>query len=213
MKILMTEKYMRNLIKISQNTPSVMYHVTEEKNIPRILREGLKVGQERSFTQIDWMEDYYGDEKPLFLSIEPWEEGEGLKAIQINISGLQLFPDIPSLTDHGGYFDEEQDGSKVLWWKDKDVYRAGPLADYFEEGSIYVDDLLSGGSEAGRVAIGLTGTAVVFEDIPPNRIIGVLDTFKKERMSDHTYDKEISEQFLDTPMGLEDDNPVSGIDY
>ena len=190
MKIIKTAKYVRNLYKISQNTPSIMYHVTEEKNIPRILKEGLKMGMGTSYTP-EWANDYYEDQIPIFLSIKPWEEGEGLKAIQINVSGLELYPDIPSLEDYGGVKTEDESGYIELYFPDKYLGRIGPLAEYLdEENSIYADDLLEGGSEAGRVAIELTGTAVVLQYIPSERIIGVLDTFKKERNSEKAREKD-----------------------
>ena len=207
MKILMTEKYMRNLIKISQNTIPFMYHVTSEQNVSLILKEGLKANrQQNGFTE-RWIGEYYRGRIPIFLSIEPWTVGNNFKAIKINTSGLRLVADIPSVVDNFAHYDED---NGVLWWEEENEHFAGSLVEYMEDGEISIDELLTSG-EIIEAAIDITDTAAVLEDIPPERIIGVLDTYNKEK--EENYNKEISEQFPDTSKGLEDDNPVSGIDY
>ncbi len=189
MRIIKTENY----IKVKEAYGNTMYHVTLEQNVPRILTEGLKINQELGFTQSPegWIDEYYGGIRPIFLSVKPWEGGKGLKAIQVDVSGLNLVADIPSiLQSHGAYYDPGISGY-VLWWKDRDIDKAGPLYEYIdaEEEGVPVEELLSGG-EATQVAIELTGTAAVLQDIPASMI---------------------KEEIGDTTIGREDDNFVQGI--
>lgn len=150
----------------------LFYHQTTAERLERILAEGLLVGSERELTDAGgWADEVYGV-RPVYLS----EACGWLKpacpeqpVLEIDVSGLVLAADLPSLVaEHGAYLDESGDG---MWWEDgalpdELVMFADPLTDIVSFG-----DLLAGAASA---AIEVTGTAVSLVSVEPARIRRVL---------------------------------------
>lgn len=154
-----------NWYKIAQ-AYSTMYHHTSSENEFLIQQHGLKINQEWGKT-IDAGKDIeriYGL-RPIFLSLDPDKfKGPNDITFEVNVTGLDLVADIPSLYDKGAYYDEEG-----MWWEED----ATPfeVMDYIDEnGMIYFNDLLTPGHAIVNVCIGMTRTAVCENSIEPSRL-------------------------------------------
>jgi hypothetical protein len=133
------------------------YHTTSRKNLPSILREGLKINKPANYSQASstYMKDVYGM-VPVFLSKKstPYDGDDDAVVLAVDVSGLSLAADIPSLADKGAYIEEDH-----VWFEE--------APDGLDE-EIPFDDLMNG--PEAEAAINLTGTAVVLQDIEPSRI-------------------------------------------
>jgi hypothetical protein len=85
--------------------------------------------------------------------------------LQVNVSGLPLVADIPSLADRGAYYDDAE--PSMYWREGKEPAELSRWID--EEGQIYFEDIITPGPMADAI-IAFTGTAAVIQDIPTNRI-------------------------------------------
>ncbi len=160
----------REYIK-EEPTPDVMYHTTlQPRNAEAIEANGLRVGsKEVGFSMAsDWSNDVYGV-RPVYLSMNPSEYGEedeyeGI-TFEVDVSGLDLYPDLPTLVDYGAYV-EEREG---MYWEHGEV---PPEMEGVVDGDGFIsfDDLLTPDSAAAATVIKLTGTAVSLEDIDPERL-------------------------------------------
>ncbi|MCK9435203.1 MAG: hypothetical protein M0R32_10410 [Candidatus Cloacimonetes bacterium] len=152
--------------KLKKQCGTIMYHNTSAENDFLIARGGLKINQEWGKTigaQSD-IEKIYGM-RPVFLSLTP-ERFKGSRDITlaIEVSGLELVADIPSLYDKGGYYDDNG-----MWWEEEGVPL--PLLDYVDEdGYIPYDFMLDPNAPVCKACIALTGTAACLESIAPERI-------------------------------------------
>jgi GH24 family phage-related lysozyme (muramidase) len=101
---------------------------------------------------------------------------------EINIEGLETYPDYPSLIDHGAYF---EDG--FIWWKNKPSNKL--LADFvsnFEDMTLRFEDI------TGEDTWNTIGSMVVSGPIPMDRVIKarkrktlkILEINSKETFSD-----------------------------
>lgn len=148
-----------------------MYHSTLKVNdqATNIAREGLKVGGHGiGFTMGgSWAKGIYGTQ-PIYLSMKPsfggGREYEG-DVLEVDVSGLELISDLPSVVDYGAYV-EENEG---VYWEYGEV---PPVMETVVDGDGFVsfEDLLTFNSPASQAAINLTGTAVSLTDISPDRI-------------------------------------------
>lgn len=153
-----------SLIKRAQYT---MYHATPEYNVESILKHGLVPRKEKGFTIADqaWLDEIYGGQ-PVFLSVynSHFYKVHGNEVVlQVDVVGLSLLADLPSLVDIGGYLEEAE-----VWWEEG----AEPhnLSKYLDKhGAIKYRKLVKPGF-AADAAIKDTGTAVVLGTIPPDRI-------------------------------------------
>jgi hypothetical protein len=89
---------------------------------------------------------------------------EGI-VFEVDVSGMDLYPDLPTLVDYGAYVEEDEG----LYWEwgtaPKEIE---PLLD--GDGFVTFDDILDPGSPAAEAIINFTKTAVSLESIPPERI-------------------------------------------
>ncbi len=145
---------------------SIMYHHTSRENAFLIEQNGIKINQEWGKTigaQSD-IEKIYGM-RPIFLTVESSKfKGPNDVTFEVNVSGLDLVADIPSLYDHGAYYDDEG-----MWWEED----ATPFEfmDYIDDkGLIYFDDLLTPNHPLVNLCINKTKTAVCENSIEPSRL-------------------------------------------
>lgn len=144
----------------------IMYHHTSKENDFLIEQHGLRINQEWGKTmdaQSD-IERIYGM-RPIFLSIEPLKfKGQNDITFEVNVSGLDLVADIPSLYDHGAYYAD--DG---MWWEEDST--PFEFMDYIDEnGMIYFEDLLTPDNPLVDVCISKTKTAACENSIEPQRL-------------------------------------------
>ena len=152
-------------------SPSVMYHTTlQPQNAESIEANGLLVGEHENvgFSMAgNWADSVYG-QRPAYLSMSPNLGGgrryEGI-VFEVDVSGIDLYPDLPTLVDYGAYVEE----GEGLYWED------GTAPKEFRniidgDGMIYFEDILESGSDIAQAIINFTKTAVSLESIPPERI-------------------------------------------
>lgn len=157
----------------------VWYHTSDIDSINIINSLGLVVGKKTGgFSNVSWADKFYGI-RPIYLSQYPWAQNyPGKFTIEVNVSGLQLWPDLPSLVDSGA---EPTLHGKLIW---DNATPSGPRWARFKELlinrnarlEVQISDLLSD-KELALAAIDLTGTAVVMNDISPERISFDRDDF------------------------------------
>ena len=148
------------------------YHTTSPENIEKIRKQGLKInpsGIGKSLASLDWMDSIYGM-TPIFLSREPGTYRNGV-VLKVNVEGLNLVADVPSLADWGAQITEDKDR---LFFDEGDAPEE--LSEYLNEsGEILYSDLINPEYGGTKAAIDLTNTAAVMEDIGPE-LIEVTDT-------------------------------------
>ena len=144
--------------KTAQIIPMVLYHNTNVSP-DIILKKGLSRSDISGFTQ-DWIVDWYKinalPTNSVFLGIQPEkliEKYGGKYTYAVDISGLNLFPDYPSLESSGAYF--EEDGT--IWWEGRNGPKSLPPEVYWKD--LSVEDVFS-----------VTGTCVVEGPISPDKI-------------------------------------------
>jgi hypothetical protein len=144
----------------------IWYHTTNKERINSILKNGLKVNSlaNYSMASLDYMKDIYGV-IPVFVakSPNPYDNDSDSIVLSVDVSGLDLVSDIPTLASHyGAYIDE--DG---IWFEEGDSrvpsWSAG-------EDIVFYDDLLNAKSSYCQDSIQTTGTAAIMSDISPDRI-------------------------------------------
>lgn len=150
---------------LESKDPSFWYHTTSKKNLEAIARDGLKVNSlpNYSMSSLEYMGDIYGM-VPIFLakSSKPYDgDDEDSVVLKVDIQGLRLLPDVPTLASHFGAYIEEDH----IWFESDD--RRAPRWGRREE-FISFEDLLEG--DFRESAIRTTGTCAVTQDIPPDRI-------------------------------------------
>ena len=142
-----------------------MYHSTNKKNKDNIIKNGLKINYSGGFTKSgSWSYKVYGG-IPVFLSTEKniFYDKDSI-TFKVDVSGLSLLADLPSLIDLGGYLDEDL----TIWWESGNVpEELEYLMDNNEGISAYniIED-----KYLNNAAIKATKTAAVMESIPAERI-------------------------------------------
>lgn len=162
-----------NWYKIAQ-TQDIWYHVTTKDRLPNILKYGLKINSEfnKSIASKDYIFDIYGI-IPIFMGknidyvMKMYREKDDI-VLQVNMSGLLLSADIPSLTHFGAYIGSPLDDDGI-WFEE------GMTPKLLEEcedqdNIISYESLISPGSYASQQAIKLTKTAAYLNNIEPQRI-------------------------------------------
>ena len=147
-----------------EDETKIGYHRTLKQNAEKIKEQGLKVNQSSNLTTGgDWSFEHYGV-KPVFISLEYDKfSTEGDVVLTVDITGLDVVADLPSLVDHGAIVEEDH-----LWWEEGQEPKE--LEIFLEDGAVYIEDLLVPDSNVANAAISLTKTLAVLEDIEPNRI-------------------------------------------
>lgn len=152
------KNYKSFLESVQQN---VMYHVTKSTNIENILKNGLLINQEYAMTEGGyWATDVYGV-NPIFLSIKSTETNsqkllldEFDTVLEVNVDGLELVADLPSLVDHGAYISDD-----CLYWMEGE--EPEELIDFLDEdGQLYFEDLLNPDPILIDELINLTGSVI-----------------------------------------------------
>lgn len=80
---------------------------------------------------------------------------------KVDPQGLILVADLPSLVNHGAYYDE---GEGIIWFDSKTTPPGGLPAE------MQIEDLLIPGGHLTELAIRLTGSAACLDLIPPDLI-------------------------------------------
>lgn len=142
------------------------YHITSIERIDSILENGLLVNREKNFSEMSltYMMDVYGM-IPVFVSLDYSSYGKSdpkSLRLKIDIEGIPLVADIPSLVDIGAYI--EEDG---IWFKRKNRNVIDPIND---PDLIHFDELLDPTNRYCIKAINATGTAAIMQNIEPSRI-------------------------------------------
>ena len=163
----------------------VMYHTTTASNAKSILREGLKPQSRGGYTTA------YGDaamlsyypRRPAFLGAKPWAtSGPSDTVLEVDVTDIPLAADIPTVAEdvglyYGGLVLREFDGhretyrtrsKKALQLLEPYASRTVGDAGNYED-QIHMEDLATPGSPVAEAAIELTGTAAVYDPIPPER--------------------------------------------
>ena len=162
---------------LNEDGRTIFYHSTPPWQADVIEANGLKTNSKGiGFTVAgNWADEIYGM-RPIYLSAEPGKGGgreyEGA-TLEVDVTGLELYPDLPTLVDYGANLEEDGSG---MWWDYDEVpsemqvsYANGaPILD--PDGYIEYDMLLWPGDAAAKAAINLTDTVAVLQDIPPDRI-------------------------------------------
>lgn len=158
-------KQVRHL-RVTYASGSFWYHTTTRGNLSSILENGLKVNSNPNYSRgsLDYMNDIYGM-VPIFVAKNPelYDNDEEAVLLKVDVSGLELVADIPTLASHFGAYIEE-DG---IWFGSGN----NRAASFEGEDEIYYDDLINPNSYYCKEAIDLTGTAAIMQDISSDKII------------------------------------------
>lgn len=156
--------------RIFESNSNIMYHVTKNENVENILKNGLLINQPYAMTEGGyWATEIYGV-NPIFLSIKSTETNtqkllfdEFDTVLEVNVDGLELVADLPSLIDQGSQWEND-----VLYWSEGD--EPEEIIDYLEEGEIEIEALVDPYFYGIDDFIELTGSAAVLQNIEPSRI-------------------------------------------
>ncbi len=149
---------------------SSMVHVTPCSRVGDILVGGLLPGQDAVLTEGGhWAREWYGD-SPVYLAVpgSPYvdavlAECPGSVVLDVDVEGLDLVADLPSLVDIGARIDGD-----LLWWEAGREPDA--LAPYLDDGEVAIEDMLDPSSEACRAAILATGSAASVHPVPAGMV-------------------------------------------
>ena len=153
---------------LNEDGRAILYHSTPPWQAEAIEENGLKTSSGGVGFSIagTWADEIYGT-RPIYLSAEPGKGGgreyEGV-VLEVDTTGVQLYPDLPTLVDSGAYVEEEG----MYWEHETEPKEMTPFVD--GDGMLYFEDLLAPGHPAANAVIAMTGTAVSLSDIPPDRI-------------------------------------------
>ncbi len=147
--------YAKVYYALTENKSTLWYHRTTPDRLNEIKKNGLKINSKNGLTVAgEWSFEYYKC-RPIFLSQNPDNFNEDDAApvlIGVNIEGLPLVADLPSLVDFGANIDEDE-----IWFEDRDR-------------TLSYKKLVKSGSADARYAIKLTKSAACLIDIPTNRL-------------------------------------------
>ena len=161
-----------------------LYHTTNKERLSSILKEGLKINSLHNKTADagNYIQKAYGM-IPVFLSAKPGRYKNGI-ILEVDVRGLPLVSDIPSLVDHDGYVSNNLQG---IYW---DEMIDDPKADLIyelggDEGEISFEALTRPNSKEVSLSIAITETCAIMQDIGPNRIkiFGSIKESKSDRIT------------------------------
>ena len=151
----------------------VMYHVTHKDNVESILKYGLLINKEYYMTQGgEWATEIYGC-NPIFLSkfidktVKQQLKYDDDVIFEVDVEGLGLVVDLPSLIDHGAYVNDDM---TEFYWSEGE--EPDELLKYLDpdEGSIDFNSLLNPYNYVTSVVIELTGSAAILHNIVTEKI-------------------------------------------
>jgi len=161
-----------------------LYHTTSPDRVEKILKEGLRVNSDYNKTRAAerYMRKAYDGIVPIFLSLKRGRYINGI-ILEVDASGFDLVADIPGLLDHDGYLMNDSSG---IYWEEMNfgdlnqdpekqdlIYELGG-----DDGEVTFDVLNDPNSKETQLAIQITETCAVKQDIPPDRI-KVVGTIKE----------------------------------
>lgn len=139
------------------------YHTTSKDRLDSILKDGLKINSKENFSvgSLSWMKTAY-KMIPIFVSFEPMKyKDDNSIFLEIDISGIDLVADIPSLVENGAYVEEN------YIWFEMGQNIIDPVNDPEQ---IFFRELIDPYNRYCKKAIKVTKTAAIMEDIPPSKI-------------------------------------------
>jgi len=153
--------------RMSTSGITTMYHHTNKNMQSSIEKNGLLINQSFNKTtgaQSEIRKIYKMN--PIFLSLTPYLFKEwGDITFIVDVTGLNIVADIPSLVDRGAYYGDTGD---CIWFR---VKKSVELFNYIDEnGALYYSDLLDSDSPVAIACINLTRTGACLQNIPPERI-------------------------------------------
>jgi hypothetical protein len=160
----------------SFESTSIGWHTTNKKNLEKILAEGLIPGQKSYMTIAgEWADKVYGI-RPIYISLEPWKTktqdltGENHVTLELNLEGLDLVADLPSLYDRGAYYDYDWGG---IYFDNTPE----ELEEFKDEETeiILFDFLIDPYHPACEEAMKLTGSCACLNPIDSSRVIKILE--------------------------------------
>jgi hypothetical protein len=166
------------------------YHTTSWQATEGIMETGLSGRNRGGYTTAYGeaaISEYYANKRPAFISAKPYPKHGDLDTIlEVDVSGVPLAADIPTLVeDHTGtsygrvvLYHTDDSGKPLLgpkaWAASKTAIRAlEPVAKWDRREKVMevsMDGLRKPGSPEAKAAIRLTGTAVFYVTIPPEKI-------------------------------------------
>lgn len=149
------------------------YHVAPVVKAGRIQRQGLKLNQQPHFTNKSFLQHIndlpiYQGYWPIFLMNKQalrkkyWKPGADLALFQVDIQGLRLVVDVPSLMDS----DVQAFLAEDHLWFEETPKQLRPFTD--EDGALYYEDIYD--SRVIMACSKLTGTVACAQDIPVDKI-------------------------------------------
>jgi tRNA nucleotidyltransferase/poly(A) polymerase len=182
-----------------------MYHCTNPKNIDLILKNGLMINQTSTYTighTKDLIKRIYGV-NPIFLSTTLYTEYcENAAVFEVDVTGLELYTDVPSLMDHGALVD--QNG---FWFEDT----SEPAPWYLfaetgnDSGEFSYDEIFDNREDMLLGSIKTTGTAACLQNIPPNKIILVDECLSENKLNESVGEEPKTWVVDDSPAAIEDE--------
>jgi hypothetical protein len=152
---------------LKENVSNTWYHTTSPIAINDIEKNGLKINSKFNKSQASqfYVNEIYGM-NPIYISKEQGKYKNGV-VLAIDVTGIELVVDIPTLiSDYGAMLGEDL---THVWFEED--YTPFEMFDWVDgNGALYFKDLLNPNSAVAKAMIELTGTAVVMQNIPPNRI-------------------------------------------
>jgi hypothetical protein len=138
------------------------YHSTHRDNVKSILENGLIGGKVKGFIDAgEWADRHYGC-RPVYVSLDGISKSyhkETHILLEIDITGLEQLPDLPTLVDWGMYVEGEV--NPTLWF-DQEKGFPGFTDEGFDVKSLF--------DYYCKKAIRLTETCAIREVITPNRV-------------------------------------------
>lgn len=131
---------------------TTMYHASRSEATESIAKQGLISDSVKNHTSAGvWADEIYQEQtgfKPIYVSVEPGKYDGTIWSVQAE----ELYPDLPTLVDHGACLDE----GGVYWEEDTGT----EVDEFLDEGFITFEVMF----ENPQPFIELTGTAAICAD-------------------------------------------------
>lgn len=201
-------KKIKSKKKISRKNPFLFtygYHYTSEKELPKILEEGLKIRDHGIFVT-NKVRSFYGIKYPIFFFIDPnvyssflarhfIKYGNKNILLRVNIKKFNQLPDLPSFLEPGREFEDDLhsdliflsgSGRAEIYFKYDPKYKnIKYLLEMEDRDYLTIDDIKSY-PEIQTDIINITGTFAITENVPPENI----ESYSKVNIFNKDYWKE-----------------------
>ena len=177
-----------------------MYHWTKKDRIKKIMKDGLKVDMPYAATLTgDNGKHIYGV-NPLYCFTDNTYFEDivfGDILLEIDCENVEILPDIMGLGEHG--FNPNKNETKFIYaeknwddvkttpksWKKRMMKKTKEFIDKYNITEFNIKELLDKKSEQYRLAIELTGTAVIVKDVDPKYLKIIKDLTKNKKKDDN----------------------------